>query len=79
MNGEYCYETGKACLTESAAQAIIDSGIYRNKTGHPRAYYLCEACGWHHLTSQTGGRYYRKNIRVKERVREPLTGDQEIS
>ncbi len=87
MIGDYCYQTGKARLTEATAKAILDCGIYRSEEGHPRDYYWCEACESIHLTSQTGhryfsddgtmmtqGRYYRKKKRLP-RFKHVLTGD----
>lgn len=75
MTGDYCHETGKACLSESTAKAILDHGVYWAPDSHPRTYYWCKACQSFHLSSQTGKRFYRKKIRVKARIRAVLTGD----
>ena len=74
MRSEYCYKTGKACLTESTAQALLDHDIYRSKAGHPRTYYPCPYCDTFHLTSQTGPRKYRR-FQIRERIKAILTGD----
>lgn len=75
MNGGYCHQTGKACLSEATAKAILDHKVYWTEDSHPRTYYWCKYCSSFHLTSQTGKRYYRKKIRIRERIKTILVGD----